>query len=114
MNNNEIFEEFWANYSWPESVPVFYRLYYNESGEPVVYSMEDRPGKYIEITAEQFAASDPHVRVRNGKLIQLQFARTTKLVPSDTGTPCDPANVAIVVDENQIFQRWKLTHYENS
>jgi hypothetical protein len=114
MNNNEIFEEFWNNYVWPESVPVFYRLYYNDAGEPVVYSMEDLPGKYIEITSEQFAASNPHVRVREGKLVLLQFARTSKLIPSDSGTPCDPYNITIVVDENQNSQRWNLKHYENN
>lgn len=114
MNNNEIFENFWKDFKWPEPVPVFYRLYYNESGEPVSYSMEELPGQYIEITAEQFSASDSHVRVRDGKIIKLQSARTQKLAPADTGTFCCPTDVSIVVDESQPYQIWNLKHYENS
>lgn len=114
MNNNEIFEQFWQDYKWPDPAPIFYRVYYGESGEPLVYSMEELPGKYIEITAEQFAASDPHAQVQDGKLIHPQVARVSKLAPADTGTPCDPANIAIVVVKSQLNQKWKLRHYENN
>jgi hypothetical protein len=114
VNNNEIFEQFWQDFKWPESVPVFYRVYYGEPGEPLVYSMEQLPGKYIEITAEQYAASNSHARVRDGKLIYPQVTHVSKLVPAATGTPCDPANVAIVVAESQPNQKWKLKNYDNS
>jgi hypothetical protein len=114
VNNNEIFEQFWQDFKWPEPAPVFYRVYYSELGEPLVYSMEELPGKYIEITAAQFAASDPHARVRDGKLIHPQVAQVSKLAPAATGTPCDPATVAIVVAESQPNQKWKLRHYENN
>jgi hypothetical protein len=114
VNNNEIFEQFWQDFKWPEPAPVFYRVYYGEPGEPLVYSMEDLPGKYIEITAEQYAASDPHARVRDGKLIHPQVAQVSKLAPATTGTPCDPVNVAIVVAESQSNQKWKLRYYENN
>lgn len=114
MNNNEIFEDFWKTYTWPEYVPVFYRLYYNDAGEPVAYSMEDQPGKYIDITPEQFAASDPHVRVRNNQLVKSNAASVRKLIPDDNGTPCAVDNVAIVVDAAQPNQKWKLKNYDNS
>jgi hypothetical protein len=114
VNNNEIFEQFWQDFKWPEPSPVFYRVYYGEPSEPLVYSMEELPGKYIDITAEQYAASDPHARVRNGKLVRPQVAQVAKLAPAVRGTPCDPANVAIVVAESQPNQKWKLQHYENN
>jgi hypothetical protein len=114
VNNNEIFEQFWHDFKWPDPVPIFYRVYYGEPGEPLVYSMEELPGKYIEITAEQFAASDPHARVQGGKLVRPQVAAVSKLTPAVVGTPCDPTNLSIVVAESQSNRKWKLRYYENN
>jgi hypothetical protein len=114
MNNNEIFEDFWKSYVWPEPAPIFYRLYYNDAGEPIAYSMEDQSGKYIEITAEQYAASDPHVRVKNGQLVKPTSRTVSKLKPAADGTPCHTSNVAIVVDDTAPNQKWKLKNYDNS
>ena len=114
MNNNEIFEDFWKTYVWPEAKQLFYRLYYNENGEPISYSMEDLPGKYIEISVQQFAASDPHVRVKDGRLIKQTTSSTTKLVPATDGTPCAVDNITLVVDTTSPNQKWKLRHYDNN
>lgn len=113
MNNNEIFEDFWKNYTWPEVKPIFFRLYYDDLGAPLFYSMEDLPGQYIEITAEQFAESSGQVVVKNGQLIKKSQNRSSKLVPSETGVQCHPEHVTIVV-ESPDAQRWKLKHYDNS
>jgi len=97
----------------PEPMPVFFRLYYNEDGAPIHYTMEDLPGTYIDIDAKTYATASLNVRVQDGKLIQLaNKIITKKLVPSATGTPCHPDNVAIVVSESQPHQRWKLKTYE--
>ena len=105
-------EEFWAIlHNVPEPRPVFWRLYHNESGEPITYSMEDLPGTYIEIDAEIFAKRSMNVRVQNGQLIELKQA-VRKLVPADTGTPCYPDNVAIVVPESEPHQRWSMKTHE--
>ena len=105
-------EEFWAIlHAMPEPQPVFWRLYYNAAGEPITYSMEDLPGTYIEVDAETFARSPQNVRVREGQLIELKFA-VRRLVPTDTGTPCHPDNVAIVVDETEPHQRWSMKTHE--
>jgi hypothetical protein len=113
MNNNEIFEDFWKSYVWPEPTAIFYRLYYDEQGMPIAYSMEDQPGKYIEITAEQYAASNPHVRVKNGQLIKPTSCTVSKLIPAATGTPCAIDDITIVTTA-QHNQKWKLKNYDNS
>lgn len=113
MNNDEIFEDFWKNYTWPEVKPVFFRLYYDESGAPLAYSMEDLPGQYIEITAEQFAESSGQVVVKNGQLIKKSQNRSSKLTPAETGVQCHPEDVTIVVDTVP-NQKWKLKIYDNN
>ena len=106
-------EEFWAIlHAMPEPLPVFWRLYYNESGEPIAYSMEDMPGTYIEVDAETYALTSLNVRVQNGQLIKLQQA-VRRLAPTDTGTPCHPDNVAIVVSDTEPHQRWSMKTHES-
>ena len=109
-------DEFWAIlHKMPEPEPVFYRLYHNEDGAPIHYTMEDLPGTYIDVNPETFAIASMNVRVQDGKLIQLANKTITKkIVPGDTGTPCHPDNVAIVVTELEPHQRWKLKTYETN
>ena len=111
--NTQNFLEFWNTYTWPETKPVFFRLYHDDTGHALCYSMEDLPGKYIDITAEQYAESSGHVIVKNGKLIKQYQTRTSKLIPADTGTPCHPDDVTIVVD-GESNQKWKLKNYDNN
>jgi hypothetical protein len=86
----------------PEPQPVFYRLYYNDAGEPVCYSMEDQPGNYIDIDAETFGLAPLNVRVVNCMLKYITVHTSNKLVPSTTGTLCHPQSVAVVVTQNGI------------
>jgi hypothetical protein len=106
-------EEFWAIlHAMPEPKPVIFRLYYNDAGEPITYSMEDLPGTYIEVDANIFARTPLNVRVRDGRLIELKSA-VRRLTPSDTGITCCPDNVAIVVPETEPHQRWSMKTYES-
>jgi hypothetical protein len=111
--NTRNFLNFWNNYTWSKVKPVFFRLYHDNQGYPVCYSMEDLPGQYIEITAEQYAESSDRVVVRNGQLIRLYQARTSKLIPAESGTPCHPTDITIVVDAEP-NQKWKLKNYDNN
>lgn len=107
-------EEFWAVLrAMPEPQPVSWRLYYNESGEPITYSMELLPGTYIEVDAETYARAPMNVRVQAGRLIELKSA-VRRLTPADSGTPCHPNNVAIVVLENESHQRWIMKTHETN
>jgi hypothetical protein len=113
--NTRNFLDFWNNYTWPDPEPVFYRLYHDDDGNPIVYSMEDLPGKYIEITPEEYIEHSYRVCVKDNKLIKkpLNLISTKKLVPSDTGTSCHTNDVTIVVDVEH-NQKWKLKNYDNN
>jgi hypothetical protein len=111
MNEQE-FLDFWQAIEWPKVQPVYFRLYYDDLGLPLFYSHEDQPGKYIDLTPEQFALRDLQVRVIDGILRPRQKPVPPKLVPGDAGTPCDPDDVAVVVNDQQEHQRWKLKQYE--
>ena len=100
------FLEFWHNYKWTDATPVVYRLYYDDAGLPLFYSHEDLPGKYVDVTPEQFALQDQSVKVVDGKLVQQRTARMTKLVPAKSGTLCHIQDVTVVVDD-QLGQYWK-------
>jgi len=102
------FLEFWRNYKWTDPKPVYYRLYHSDSGLPLFYSHEDLPGKYVDVTPEQFALQDRSVKVIDGKLISQRTARMTKLVPAASGTLCHPTDVSILI-ANQPGQYWKKT-----
>ena len=111
--NTQNFLDFWKTYTWPEPKPVFFRLYHDDAGHPVFYSMEDLAGMYIEITAEQYAESSGRVIVKNGKLVKQYQTRTSKLVFAEHGTSCHPEDVTIVVD-SEPNQKWNLKNYDNN
>lgn len=102
-------EEFWAALA-PQLAPPppSYRLYYGETGEPLFYSMEEKPGKYIEVDHVTFSNPPKHCWVVDGVLKVLNTNSVTKLYPSDTGTPCYPNDISIVVDETQLHKKWIL------
>ena len=108
-------EQFWSIlHNMPEPLPVSYRLYHDDQGRPLFYSMETVPGTYIEIDQATFARSASNVRVRDGKLIEITWATTTKLVPGNSGSPCHPDNVAVIVAEDQPHTNWSKKTYESN
>jgi len=105
-------DEFWSILrAMPEPRPIFWRLYHDDQGRPITYSMEHLPGAYIDIDPETFILASLDVRVQNGQLIKLKQA-VYKLAHSDSGTPCHPSNVAIVVSESQPHQCWSMKTHE--
>jgi len=98
---------------WPEVEPIFYRLYYNKEGVPLFYSMEDLPGNYLELTQEQYAQGKSNIRVRDGRIVELTWTTSYKLVPGQTGTPCDPRDVAVVSNKDTATH-WSKRTYEQS
>jgi len=100
------FLEFWRNYEWTDIKPVHYRLYHDDVGLPLFYSHEALPGKYVDVTPEQFALQDLAVKIIDGRLVQQRTTGMTKLVPADSGTLCHTTDVTIVVT-GQPGQYWK-------
>jgi len=110
--SNETTDNFWAAWAaWDraEPAPVFYRLYYDDAGMPIVYSMEDLPGNYIEINQAAYAAQSYQVRVVDQQLVTVEApaAAIAKLIPdADNGTPCAPGDVSIVVSVQAPHIKW--------
>lgn len=112
--NTENFLEFWQSFQWPEIQSVTYRLYYDDQGRPITYTMEDLPGTYIEVDQATYIHGSFGVRVVDGKLIILEPAITAKkLQPSqDQGTACDPRDVCVIVSDNTKHKKWNITTNE--
>ena len=96
----------------PEPLPVSWRLYYDDHGRPITYSMEALPGNYIEVDAATYQRGPLNVRVVNGELRYIKHTWSQKLVPSDSGTPCYSSDVSIVVDREPL-QHWSRKLYES-
>jgi hypothetical protein len=110
--SNETTDNFWAAWAaWDrtEPAPVFYRLYYDDAGMPIVYSMEDLPGNYIEIDHATYATQSYHVRVVDQQLVTVEArtAATAKLTPdAENGTPCALSDVSVVVSALAPHIKW--------
>jgi hypothetical protein len=108
-------EEFWAALAPAlEPEPISYRLYYDEQGRPLFYSMEKVPGNYVEIDRETYHNPPTHVRVVDGKLKISSAYVAEKLVPGNTGTPCAVTDVCVVVDPDSPHTKWALEKYESN
>jgi len=107
--------EFWQILQTiPESPPIFYRLYHDNNGLPIMYSMEDLPGNYIEVDQQTYALTPFNVRVVNSKLTYIKSVITVKkLQPSESnGTACDPRDVCVVVGTDQTHTKWTIVNNE--
>ncbi len=100
------FLDFWTNFKWPEVKPVYHRLYHDAAGNPLLYTGDDLPGQYIDITPEQRIIADMSVRVIDGKIVRRVQTAITKLVPSALGTLCHQTDVSVVVTQ-QPGKYWK-------
>lgn len=107
-------DEFWSIlHNAPEPTPIFYRLYHDKDGHPIIYSMEELPDNYIEVDQETYVLAPFNVRVVNGKLTYIKPVVTVKkLQPGITGTSCDPRDVCVVVSLDQPHTKWTIVNNE--
>jgi hypothetical protein len=108
--SQETTDNFWSVWNaWtpPAPLELTYRLYYDDQGCPLFYSMEQLPGNYIELDRETWTQSPTNIRIKNGKLEYIEKYQALKLVPvSRNGTACHPRDVCIVVDQQQSHTKW--------
>ena len=103
-------DEFWKIlHDIPEPKPIFHRLYYNDDGSIVCYTMEDLPGKYIEIDQATYSRGLLNIRVVNEKIVEIvPPTMVKKLKPLGTGTACDPQNICVIVSCSEPHQNWSI------
>jgi hypothetical protein len=102
-------DDFWAALApLPIMATPTYRLYYDDQGFPLFYSMEAVPGNYIELDAETWRSSNI-ARVVDEKIIcNASIVAVPKLIPTDIGTTCHPNDVTIVVSKSETHTKWSL------
>lgn len=110
--SNKTTENFWKAFNdWNPGTPtpVFYRLYYDEQGRPITWTMEDLPGNYIDIDLALYREQPRHIVVQNGKIVRVDPEyMVPRLRPSTTeGTPCHPNDVTVVVNADQPHTLWR-------
>ena len=101
-------EEFWSALEPMKPAPLIYRLYHDDLGFPLFYSMEDLPGNYIDIDHATYSNPPIHARVVDKKLVVLNTAAPTRLRKGSLGTCCHPKDISIVVDQSQPNIKWEL------
>lgn len=114
---NETTENFlkvMSEFAWPADRPISYRLYYNPDGTPKCYTMDDLPGKYIEVDKETYIAHLWNVRVVDNRLCVIPIKqKISKLKPStDEGVVCHPKDVCVIAVDNQAGIKWKTVQNE--
>jgi hypothetical protein len=108
-------EEFWQILqAIPEPTPIFYRLYYSNDGAPIIYSMEELPGNYIDVDQKTYVLAPFNVRVLDNQLTYIKPTITVKkLQPNKVnGTACDSQDVCIVVAQDQPHVKWTIVNNE--
>jgi hypothetical protein len=105
---NENFWQVMRTFTWPEPQPVSYRLYHDDQGHPLFYTMEALPGTYIEVDQVTYVNAPYNVMVKNGRLTMLTTSfQVWRLVPDAIdGTACDPKDICVVVSTDQPHQKW--------
>jgi len=111
-------DNFWqavANHNWvQEEVRHEFRLYYDDQGRVIHYSMEDLPGDYIIVDRLTFDQARFDIRVKDGQIVKLKHPASWKLVPSEFGQhPCHQDDITIVVSSDYHQKKYwevKTTH----
>ena len=108
----EEFFSIWQSQVTASPVEPEYRLYYDDEGFPLFYSMEPLPGNYIVVDRDTYHNGPKHIRVVNGKIVVYKTVFAKKLVPSVKGVACAVNDVCIVVDVDQPHVAWCLKKQE--
>lgn len=111
MTEEEFFT-IWQNQKSATPTEPEYRLYHDDEGFPLFFSMESVPGNYIIVDRDTYHNSPKHIRVIDGKIVVYKTVFSKKLVPATTGVACAVNDVCVVVDSNQPHVAWCLKQQE--
>jgi hypothetical protein len=105
-------KNFWSviqSFEWPEPDPISYRLYHDDQGRPLIYTMEKLPGTYIEVDQPTYQRACYHAVVKQGRLIISRPAvQVSRLAPDqESGVCCDPRDVCVIVKQDQSHRKWR-------
>ena len=100
LTNEQTFLQAMAAWNPRDQIQPIYRLYHDSAGNPLYYSMEQHPGRWIEVSCQQYHRASHKVTVANGILVPMPEPKFPKLRPSTHGVRCHAQNVAIVVDRD--------------
>lgn len=110
----ENFLQVMADFEWPDPPKQIFRLYYNDDGTPKCYTMDDLPGKYIEVDKETYISRLWNVRVIDNKLKIFTPAVVVSTLHPDplAGQCCHKQDICVIVSENTEHTKWKITANE--
>lgn len=108
------FWQVWNSFKWPDPKPVSYRLYYKSDGSADVYTMEDLPGDFVEVTKEIYLAAPHNAKVEDGilKIIPVSRKVSSLVCNQPSGTRCHLQDVCIVVTGDQPGTNWDSKEHE--
>ena len=96
----------------PIKQPGKYRLYYDDNGQVLFYTMDSPPGNYIEVTKEVFAKSPSNVVVRNGELKYVRTGAIYKYVPNLMGQFFTDIRDVTVIATGNYSRSWIRRDYD--
>ena len=83
-----------------------YRLYYNDDGTPLFYSMEELEGKFIFVELPVFESSRYDIKIVDGKIRSLNDT-VSKYHPASVKTTttvmCDRDDISILNNKKKLF-----------
>jgi hypothetical protein len=104
-------QEFWAALTPIPPNKTQYRLYYDQNGLPLKYSVDEEPGNYIEVTAFEYLKASFKLKVKDEVIVYLKEPAVPKLVISTHGTATHLDDITVLSD-SVVNNKWSLKIYE--
>lgn len=77
-----------------------FKIYYDDTGTPTMYTREEHTGDFIEVDAETFALCRFDIKIVNGEIVQPDNSRKFhKMEESDIGTEVLKEDISIIAPE---------------
>lgn len=93
---------------------VVYRLYYDEAGNVITYTIDELPGKYIVVSHKQYTEARTNVTIVDDKIVEAKRRiLLEKYVKNlDGGVKTSKYDINIISDIDSVY--WKHEQYDES